>query len=91
MVRYVHFVRGKELPNGTILYYYKYGLIEKTVIYQTEDYASYLNFLFIEDQHDELWATNWVRNFWEKNPLLHPHATLFSLLYKLEIEEVTFR
>jgi len=49
-----------------------------------EYYCQYLKFIF--DENDKLWATEWVREIWSAHPHRHPHASLFTLLYKkLEI------
>ena len=74
--------RGNLLPHGSIVYFtnnMEYGVIVKCAAIET---LRYNQIYFVCDDGDGLWATHSVRNLWEASPELHPHCSLFQLLYK---------
>ena len=82
---------GKALPDGTIVYYWQYDNIDKDPSKCTghigsssvncNSYSQFLSHLFEFDANDGLWATFYVRDLWKEEIHLHPHCTLFDMLY----------
>jgi hypothetical protein len=64
------------LPIGTHLYYVFAGSVTFSIVRANNEYSN--NYLF--DSNDGLWATQWAREIWEKQPCQHPNRTLFDIL-----------
>jgi hypothetical protein len=82
---------GKVLSEGTIVYYWKYnnidedpnkctGYVASSPIHYESD-SIYLSYLYEFDVNDGSWATYYVRNLWKSEIRLHPHCTLFDMIY----------
>jgi len=77
-------IPGCKLPEGTLVYVYFTSnnyFLGNTVRRIALCGFSFLN-NYIFDPQDELYATEGVRSYWKLHPELHPHATLFEMLYK---------
>ena len=82
--------KGNELPIDTVVYFgggFTDSISNLSVLpckigsYSWKDTIS-----CIFDPNDGLWATQYARMIWKTNHELHPHASLFEILYKkLEI------
>jgi len=71
-------IPGNKLPKGTLVYVCVHSrAVRRTTLCR----FTVLN-KFIFDICDELYATKNAREFWKSHPELHPHATLFEMLYK---------
>ena len=67
--------KGNGIPDGTLVYYtYGKTMIDGLALKDMVD--------FTFDPNDGLWVQPYARAIWKKNPELHPHVTLFTLLYK---------
>jgi hypothetical protein len=76
-----------QLQLGTVIYLVTFVDRLPGVWRSTIKPGGYNTTYFIYDYSDGLWATEWAREIWEKHPHCHPHASLFTLLYKkLELE-----
>jgi hypothetical protein len=68
-----------KLPIGTHLYYVgSRNRITYNIVRANNEYSK--NYIF--DSNDGLWATQWARKIWEKQPCQHPNCTLFDILNK---------
>ena len=76
--------KGSGLPEGTTVYMANFGksshVWQSTIKRRYDPFRIDLEYIF--DPADGLWATTHVRALWEQHPHLHPHASLFTLLYK---------
>ena len=72
---------GFNLPKGTPVYTRSYST--NMHVYHLIDHKTYYshNKYRLEDG---IWATDAARKFWNKNPQLHPHVTLFQIIYNKE-------
>lgn len=74
-----------ELETGTVVYILEFPYSRRSIRKYQIDYFSVVKFhryIYIYDPQDGLWATEGVRRVWRKHIFLHPHCTLFALLYK---------
>lgn len=69
--------QGRDLPDDTMVYISidTYDRVYKHKI-------RHLQLAYIFNSKDGLWATQSARITWRRHPHLHPHCTLFYLLYK---------
>lgn len=80
--------KGSELPLGQLVCVYNsYGTttfhIDRLYLIREGYNDEWLDNLFYDfDTADGLWATSFAREFWELNVILHPHTTLFEIIYK---------
>lgn len=78
---------GSHLPFGQLVYaFHSYDAvsynIENFYLSQTKGNVMSLDSMIYEFGNDGLWATPWTREIWAKRMCLHPHCTLFGILYK---------
>lgn len=73
---------GHDLPKGINLFYFSSKRLQPTFSKHKRRI-----FLYHFDPKDELWATATVRGFWKEYPHLHPHVTLFEILYNTQLAE----
>lgn len=74
--------KGKDLPGGTPLYCVRTTCNQFSFVRIIKDNSLAYVQDYIFDPNDGLWATEFVRAYWKREPQYHPHCALFYLLYK---------
>jgi len=84
-----HEYKGYELPEDTLVYHWtpnsvdpeREGFIGKSYISFPVEKTFIVYFYYYVYESDGLWATPSMRTYWNRHPTVHPHSTLFSVLY----------
>ena len=81
----VYQILGNMIPKGTIVHWHP----RNNSAYRSEN--AHPRIIYVYDPIDGLLASQCTREYWIKMPWLHPHCTLFRMLYeRLEISKFEY-